>query len=132
MRISADCIDAECETTARAAADQLSDTLLTMSLSDNRPNDDIRVIYKVKYSSNEPYVSLQVIPLATKGTADGGEGYPSHWHEVKQQVLDLNFKDKTTAPKNVVFMGRVVSAGYEAPLVNDDEYLTALKVSPLS
>ncbi|CAG2169536.1 unnamed protein product [Oppiella nova] len=136
MRISADCIDAEEDDNHNTKqTDQLSDHLSGMSL-----NEDIRVIYKAKNSTTDGFVSLSVIPL-TKPYANT-DGYLSHWHEVKQQtcnewlcpsaqVLDLNFKNMAKVPKSAVFMARIESAGYEGLLTTEDDYLTALKVSPI-
>lgn len=131
MRISADCIDEEQD---NRVEEELSEDFSQMALKDNKMSDtlaaeEIHVIYKVNYSSTSSTVSLSVVPVT--GLDHYRNGYKSNWFEVKQQVLDLNFKDRSKVPKNLAFIGRIESAGYELPLINEDEYFTALKVAEL-
>lgn len=79
MRISADCIDEEFD---NQKEEPLSDQFARMALNDNKSAEDIRVIYKVNYSSIDNTVSLSVIPV----TDSYGKGYQSSWSEIKQQV----------------------------------------------
>ena len=78
MRISADCIDEEIDNNKDH---QLSEQFSRMALND-KTAEDIRVIYKVNYSSLDSSVSLSVIPV----TDHYRNGYQSNWNEVKQQV----------------------------------------------
>ena len=79
MRISADCIDEEVDNNKDH---QLSEQFSRMALNDNKTAEDIRVIYKVNYSSLDSSVSLSVIPV----TDHYRNGYQSNSNEVKQQV----------------------------------------------